>query len=424
MTTYRFIVSACGACIALALAGCGAGSQDAEMASAPKPLRLGATVVQGAAPAPVTFSGNLSQYTVSAANLTVTDNITGAVRQIAVTDRIQFADTGLTLDLSGVPGQAYRIYQAAFNRQPDIAGLSFWMNVMDSGGADLTGVAQNFINSTEFSNTYGNVTNVNYVVLLYNNVLHRNPDQAGQDYWVGLLNGVNGQAPTATRAQVLSSFSESAENQGNVLASIKNGVLYYPPGFTPPSNPVTDYAGTYTGSFGGSDSGSFTLTAAQSGAITISMHLNAANLNLSGSGSVAAGGKFTSSLSGTNVTGNLNGSINLTSRLATGFWGITNGGGNFNATMPAPPPPGPTFSTIQAIIQQRCVPCHSAHPTMAGFNPAPLGIMFDTEAQIRGSVSDINTYAVRSHTMPYANMTNMTDAERSTIGAWIAAGTP
>ena len=73
---------------------------------------------------------------------------------------------------------------------------------------------------------------------------------------------------------------------------------------------------------------------------------------------------------------------------------------------------------------QRCVPCHSANPTMAGFNPAPLGIMFDTEAQIRGSVGDILTYAVNSKIMPYANMTGMTDAERATIGAWINAGTP
>lgn len=421
MTTSRF---ATGACLLLAVSGCGGDYHDTAAPAAAKAVRLGGVVRQGAAPAAVTFAGNLSQYTVSGSNLSVTDNLSGTVRQIAATDRLQFADTALSLDLAGIPGQAYRIYQAAFNRAPDIGGLSFWINVLDGGGADLTAVAQSFINSAEFTNTYGNVSNVDYVVLLYRNVLHRDPDQGGQAFWVGLLDGSNAQHTVATRAQVLASFSESAENQANVLAAIKNGVLYYPTGFTAPANPVSDFAGNYSGSFSGSDSGTFTLTTAQSGALTVAMHLNAANLDLSGTGTVAAGGKFTASLSGPNVSGNLNGSINLGSRLATGVWGISNGGGNFNATKPAPPPAGPTFSAIQTIVQQRCVPCHSAQPTIAGFNPAPLGIMFDTEAQIRGSVSDINTYAVRSKIMPYANMTRMTDAERATIAAWIAAGTP
>ena len=423
MITSRIAASTCLS-FTLALAGCGGDYQETAAPASNKAVRLGGVVRQGAAAAAIPFNGNLSQYTVSGANLSVTDNITGTQRQVALTDRLQFADAGLSLDLAGIPGQAYRIYQAAFNRTPDIGGLSFWISVLDGGGADLTGVAQSFINSAEFTNTYGSVSNVDYVVLLYRNVLHRDPDQGGQAFWVGLLDGSNAQHTVATRAQVLTSFSESPENQGNVLAAIKNGVLYYPSGFSAPANPVGDFVGSYSGSFSGSDSGSFTLTAAQSGALTITMHLNAANLDLSGTGTVAAGGKFTANLSGTNVSGNLNGSINLASRLATGFWGITNGGGNFNATRPAPAPSGPTFSTIQAIIQQRCVPCHSAHPTIAGFNPAPLGIMFDTEAQIRGSISDINTYAVRSKIMPYANMTSMTDAERSTIGAWIAAGTP
>jgi uncharacterized membrane protein len=32
--------------------------------------------------------------------------------------------------------------------------------------------------------------------------------------------------------------------------------------------------------------------------------------------------------------------------------------------------------------------------------------------------------AVDSHAMPIGNLTNMTDAERATLGAWIAAGAP
>src|ERR671936_1835829 len=39
------------------------------------------------------------------------------------------------------------------------------------------------------------------------------------------------------------------------------------------------------------------------------------------------------------------------------------------------------FSRAQAIVQARCVPCHSAHPTKVV--AAPLGIVFDTAAEIR-----------------------------------------
>jgi uncharacterized membrane protein len=70
------------------------------------------------------------------------------------------------------------------------------------------------------------------------------------------------------------------------------------------------------------------------------------------------------------------------------------------------------------------VGCHSAHPTIAGFSPAPLGIMFDTSAQIHAQAGLINTYAVETQFMPYGNMTHMTDAERAVLGQWYAAGAP
>lgn len=412
----------------LTLAGCGAGS-DTAVTPAPKQARMSAAVIQGAAAAAINFSGNLSQYTVSVANLTVTDNISGAAQAVPASARLQFADTAVALDLDGIPGQSYRIYQAAFNRKPDLAGLGYWMTAMDNG-ASLDLVAQNFIDSAEFSNSYGNLNDVAFVTQLYANVLHRAPDQAGLDYHVGYLEGTHPDHIVATRAQTLASFSESTENKGNVQDAIKNGVEYLPVGFNAPSNPPGDFAATYTGSFSGADNGNLTLTVNAAGALTAAMHANNGNVDLTGSGTVATGGGFALTMSGPNVTIPLSGSINLSKGLATGSWLVsgTTSGGVFNASKPAPPPPpppaGPTFATVQAIVMQRCVPCHSAHPTMAGFNPAPLGIEFDTEAQIRGSIGDIRTYAVNSKIMPYGNLTGMTDAERATIGSWINAGTP
>lgn len=87
-------------------------------------------------------------------------------------------------------------------------------------------------------------------------------------------------------------------------------------------------------------------------------------------------------------------------------------------------PAGPTFAQVQPIIAQRCTVCHSGKPTQAGFSSAPMGIAFDTPAQIKAQAAKIKAQAVSSHDMPLGNMTHMTDKERALVGAWIAAGAP
>lgn len=408
--------------VLLALAACGAGTStpDTPAASVKMGARLlGAPVVNNA------FSGNLSQYTISNANLTVTDNVSGTVVPVPANALLKFADATVSLDLDGIPGQTYRLYQAAFNRKPDLPGLGAQINGMNNG-LSLEQISQNFIDSAEFAQTYGSLNNVDFVTLLYANVLKRAPDQAGLDFHVGNLEGTNPGGRKLSRAIVLFGFSESAENKALVLGAIRNGVEYVPFGSSAPSNPATDFVGAYTGSIRGDDSGTLTLTVNAGGALAGAFHSNAFNVDMSGVSGIAPGGRFVITLSGGGHSFDFSGSFNLASGLATGAWNVTGTpavGGVFNASKPVVPT-GPTFSTVQAIVMQRCVPCHSAHPTMPGFNPAPLGIQYDTEAQIRGSIADIKQYAVSSQVMPYANMTNMTAAERATIGAWINAGTP
>jgi uncharacterized membrane protein len=75
-----------------------------------------------------------------------------------------------------------------------------------------------------------------------------------------------------------------------------------------------------------------------------------------------------------------------------------------------------------AIVQQRCVPCHSAHPTRV--SAAPLGIELDTAAEIHAQAAAIKRVAVDSQLMPLGNATGMTQAERDQLGAWIHAGGP
>jgi len=83
-----------------------------------------------------------------------------------------------------------------------------------------------------------------------------------------------------------------------------------------------------------------------------------------------------------------------------------------------------TFADVQAIVAARCATCHAAKPTQPGFNDAPKGFVLDTPALIVANAQKINEQAVVSRVMPIGNLTGMTDAERATLAAWIAAGAP
>jgi uncharacterized membrane protein len=81
-----------------------------------------------------------------------------------------------------------------------------------------------------------------------------------------------------------------------------------------------------------------------------------------------------------------------------------------------------TYAQAGAIVRQRCAVCHAAHPTQAGFEIAPQGILLDTPEHVIANAHAIEAQAVSSHAMPLGNITAMTDAERTTLGAWIDAG--
>jgi uncharacterized membrane protein len=80
------------------------------------------------------------------------------------------------------------------------------------------------------------------------------------------------------------------------------------------------------------------------------------------------------------------------------------------------------FSRVHAIVAQRCAVCHSQHPTQPGFSSPPLGITFDTPAQIAERASSIEQQAVVLKAMPLGNVTHMTQAERDALAAWIHQG--
>jgi hypothetical protein len=102
--------------------------------------------------------------------------------------------------------QVYRLYRAAFSREPDLPGIGWHMATIE-GGAQLVDVAGGFIASPEFASTYGAVDDAQFVTLLYRNVLGREPEAEGLAYH---LNNLAGGQP---RNELLCNFSESPENR-------------------------------------------------------------------------------------------------------------------------------------------------------------------------------------------------------------------
>ena len=165
-----------------------------------------------------------STITKSGTGWTVSSTADGS-DTLANVERLQFTDATVALDISGIGGQAYRIYQAAFNRAPDAGGLGFWISAMDKGYS-LKSVAEGFVASGEFKTLYGtSPTNAELISKMYDNVLHRTPDQGGYDFWLGVLNRRD-----ATVAEVLAQFGESAENVAALVGVIGNGFAFTPYG--------------------------------------------------------------------------------------------------------------------------------------------------------------------------------------------------
>ncbi len=173
----------------------------------------------------MTYTGARAAFTVAKEVLghSVTDK-SGALGldTLVNIERLKFDDATLALDVNGVAGQAYRMYRAAFDREPDLGGLGFWIKALDSGSYTLNDIAAEFIKSPEFVSMYmSDPSDENFVTKLYAHVLHRPAEGAGFDFWV---NGLK----TVSRAEVLAFFTESPENQAQVIGTIQNGIEYTP----------------------------------------------------------------------------------------------------------------------------------------------------------------------------------------------------
>ncbi len=144
-----------------------------------------------------------------------------------------------------------RLYYAYFLRAPDIDGLRFWATQLGSG-ATVIDVSQAFTLSDEFINTYGSLSDTDFVELVYQNVLDRDADADGLAFWTGQL------AAGMSRGRVMLGFSDSVENIRAMDPIVKSTMLYVGMLGRAPEQDGLDYwagvlrnGGSYTGVIGG-----------------------------------------------------------------------------------------------------------------------------------------------------------------------------
>jgi uncharacterized membrane protein len=77
---------------------------------------------------------------------------------------------------------------------------------------------------------------------------------------------------------------------------------------------------------------------------------------------------------------------------------------------------------VYAIMQKRCIACHSSRPTDDVFKAPPNGVVYDTPEQISNLKDKIFQRVVITKTMPQNNKTGMTEEERQLIACWVTQG--
>src|SRR6056297_323287 len=93
-----------------------------------------------------------------------------------------------------------------FERAPDEAGLRFWSGVAETND-DLDFIVETFISGSEYAETYGGTDTTGFLELLYVNILDREADQPGIDFWSDALD-----SGAVDRSDVILDFTDGAEN--------------------------------------------------------------------------------------------------------------------------------------------------------------------------------------------------------------------
>jgi uncharacterized membrane protein len=80
----------------------------------------------------------------------------------------------------------------------------------------------------------------------------------------------------------------------------------------------------------------------------------------------------------------------------------------------------PSSAALMPVIRERCTSCHAQNPEHPAFTTAPLGLVLESEQNLRETAARVYQSVVVTRTMPLGNLTGMTDEERNLLARWHA----
>ncbi len=283
--------------------------------------------------------------------------------------------TTVASDYSTIVEQLYVSY---FGRPADSGGFANFkarmaelqaptdiQNLTAAYGNDpaLRNLIDSFGSSDESKALYAGDTAA-FVTAIYTNLLGRAPDAEGRAYWAGNIDRGDLTRANASLAIMAGAFNNTSE-QGRIDATlIRNRVTV-----------ASNFSAALVGDFATAYSGNAAAASARAMLATVTANTDTA--------------AFQSTVMST-----------------------------LNAMLPTV---NMLYAPVPAIILARCAGCHSANPTIPGFF-APFNL--DTSAQIHAEAGRIYQSVVATRTMPSANITGMTSAERDIIAKWVEGGAP
>lgn len=178
----------------------------------------GADLLHGGADNDVaTYSGNMARYEITrdhgktiVRSLDRLDDIDTLIN----VETIRFDDQSYTVQNSNYHTWIASLYNQVLDRQPEIAGFQYW-SASHVAGESIGSIALSFLFSAEHSSNtgqaFGELSRGQQVDAFYQYFLGRDADQDGHDYWINTLD--SGQS----LEQVANYFMVSPEIQGKYL---------------------------------------------------------------------------------------------------------------------------------------------------------------------------------------------------------------
>ncbi|MGI6246358.1 MAG: DUF4214 domain-containing protein [Pseudochelatococcus sp.] len=157
------------------------------------------------------LTGRAADYTIGIEGglVHVTNTATGSVQRVSDVEALAYADGNAPLLAAG-QSDIHGLYRAFLGREPDGEGFDYWLG-SGLAGEDVWSIADHFAASDEFAARSQALDTAAFVNALYADVLARDADDAGRDYWTRQID-----EGSMSRASVALSFARSDEAQNNV----------------------------------------------------------------------------------------------------------------------------------------------------------------------------------------------------------------